>query len=421
MRRTPQEIDKMRRAGKVVAEMLETTRNAIKPGVTTRDLDFVAREVLERRGARSNFLGYHGFPAVICTSPNNMIVHGIPGEYTLEEGDIISIDCGAIIEGYHGDAAYTAPVGEISKEAERLLEVTERSLWAGIDQLRDGNRLHDVGRAVQNVAEAAGYSVVRKYVGHAIGTAMHEEPQVPNYWPGTAGPRLKVGNVFAIEPMVNVGSIRHDRARRRLECRHSGRGPVRTLRAHDRGDRGRPRGADAGLSGYDVPASGRVAGGYAFVCRDPGRAWHLCDDPSQTDLLSGACRVGVEQVVGGSPAQTQRGRDRAGRNGCRAAPERDVPRRARERAQGARAQLGQDEDAPHPDPAGGPCPGRDNAVRPCERAHHISVQVTRRRAGRRGQALQDFAGTVYRRWAGAGRQRPSSGNGPATPVPSSGA
>ena len=181
------------------------TRAAIKPGVTTRDLDLVAREVLERRGARSNFLSYHGFPAVICTSPNNMIVHGIPGDYVLEDGDIISIDCGAIIEGYHGDAAYTAAVGEISAEAKRLLEVTERSLWAGIDQLRDGNRLHDVGRAVQNVAEAAGYSVVRKYVGHAIGTAMHEEPQVPNYWPGTPGPRLKVGNVFAIEPMVNVG------------------------------------------------------------------------------------------------------------------------------------------------------------------------------------------------------------------------
>ena len=195
----------MRRAGKVVAEMLAETRAAIKPGVTTMDIDLVARAVLERRGARSNFLGYHGFPAVICTSPNNMIVHGIPGDYVLEDGDIISIDCGAIIEGYHGDAAYTAPVGEITPAARRLLEVTERSLWAGIDKLHDGNRLHDVGRAVQEVAEAAGYSVVRKYVGHAIGTQMHEEPQVPNYWPGSPGPRIKVGNVFAIEPMVNIG------------------------------------------------------------------------------------------------------------------------------------------------------------------------------------------------------------------------
>jgi methionyl aminopeptidase len=134
-----------------------------------------------------------------------MIVHGIPGDYVLTEGDIISVDCGAIVEGYHGDAAYTAPVGEISPATRRLLEVTEASLWSGIEQLYDGNRLNEVGRAVQQVAEAAGYSVVRNYVGHAIGTKMHEEPQVPNYWPGTPGPRIKVGNVFAIEPMVNAG------------------------------------------------------------------------------------------------------------------------------------------------------------------------------------------------------------------------
>ena len=196
----------MRRAGKVVAEMHEKTRAAIRPGITTRELDLVAREVLERRGARSNFLGYHGFPAVICTSPNAMVVHGIPGDYTLEEGDIISIDCGAIIEGYHGDAAYTAPVGTVSKEAARLIEITERSLWAGIDQLVAGNRLHEVGRAVEEVAIAAGYGVVKEYVGHAIGTAMHEQPQVPNYWPGNPGPKLKVGMVFAVEPMINLGT-----------------------------------------------------------------------------------------------------------------------------------------------------------------------------------------------------------------------
>jgi methionyl aminopeptidase len=196
----------MRKAGRVVAEMHEATRAAIRPGVTTRQLNEVAADVLAKRGARSNFLNYHGFPAVICTSPNDMIVHGIPGDYVLEEGDIISIDCGAIIEGYHGDAAYTAAVGTISAEARRLIEVTERSMWAGIDQLRVGNRLHEVGRAVQEVAEAAGYSVVREYVGHAIGTEMHESPQVPNYWPGTPGPTLKEGMVFAIEPMVNVGS-----------------------------------------------------------------------------------------------------------------------------------------------------------------------------------------------------------------------
>jgi methionyl aminopeptidase len=196
----------MRKAGKVVAEMHEATRAAIAPGVTTMQLNEVAAEVLAKRGARSNFLNYHGFPAVICTSPNDMIVHGIPGEYVLVEGDIISIDCGAIIEGYHGDAAYTAGVGEISAESQRLIDVTERSMWAGIDQLVSGNRLHEVGRAVQKVAEAAGFSVVREYVGHAIGTEMHESPQVPNYWPGSPGPTLKEGMVFAIEPMVNVGS-----------------------------------------------------------------------------------------------------------------------------------------------------------------------------------------------------------------------
>jgi len=206
LRKTPAQIAVMRRAGRVVAEMHEVCIRAAKPGATTGDLDAAAREVLDRRGARSNFLGYHGFPAVICTSPNSMIVHGIPGAYVLQDGDILSIDCGAIIEGYHGDAAFTMGIGTISKEAQKLLEVTERSLWSGIEQLVKGNALHEVGRAVQNVAEAAGFSVVREYVGHAIGTAMHEQPQVPNYWPGNKGPTLKTGNVFAIEPMVNVGS-----------------------------------------------------------------------------------------------------------------------------------------------------------------------------------------------------------------------
>jgi methionyl aminopeptidase len=206
VRRSAAELDKMRKAGKVVAEMHEATRAAIRPGVSTLELNEVAAEVLAKRGARSNFLNYNGFPAVICTSPNDMIVHGIPGDYRLKEGDIISVDCGAIVEGYHGDAAYTAGVGEISKAARKLIEVTEQSLWAGIDQLVIGNRLHEVGRAVQRVAEAAGYSVVREYVGHAIGTEMHESPQVPNYWPGSPGPTLKEGMVYAIEPMVNVGT-----------------------------------------------------------------------------------------------------------------------------------------------------------------------------------------------------------------------
>ena len=206
MRRNADELNKMRKAGKVVAEMHEVTRAALRPGITTMDLNNLAAEVIAKRGARSNFLGYHGFPAVICTSPNDMIVHGIPGDYVLEEGDIISIDCGAIVEGYHGDAAYTAGVGQISKVAQKLIEVTERSMYAGIDQLTIGNRLHEVGRAVQQVAEAAGFSVVREYVGHAIGTAMHESPQVPNYWPGSPGPVLKEGMVFAVEPMINLGT-----------------------------------------------------------------------------------------------------------------------------------------------------------------------------------------------------------------------
>jgi methionyl aminopeptidase len=207
MRRNADELAKMRRAGRVVAEIHEATRAAIRPGISTADIDQVARDVLDRRSAGSNFLNYHGFPAVVCTSPNSMIVHGIPSPTViLDEGDIISVDCGAIIEGYHGDAAYTMGVGEVSAEAARLMEVTERSLMAGIDQLRPGNRLHEVGRAVQEVAEAAGFSVVREYVGHAIGTAMHEEPQVPNYWPGSPGPTLKSGMVFAVEPMINAGT-----------------------------------------------------------------------------------------------------------------------------------------------------------------------------------------------------------------------
>jgi methionyl aminopeptidase len=206
MRRRPDEIAKMRRAGRVVAEMLEVTAAAARPGVTTADLDKVARGVLERRGARSNFLGYHGFPAVICTSPNNVVVHGIPGGYVLKEGDIVGLDCGAVVEGYHGDAAVTVAVGEVPAPTEKLLRVTEEALAAGIGQLYEGNRLHDVGYAIQTVAEGAGFSVVRGYVGHAIGTKMHEDPPVPNFWPGSPGPKLRTGMVFAVEPMVNMGA-----------------------------------------------------------------------------------------------------------------------------------------------------------------------------------------------------------------------
>jgi methionyl aminopeptidase len=206
VQRTPAEIAVMRRAGRVVAEMHERIRAAVRPGVSTLELDAIGRDVIERRGATSNFLGYHGFPAVICASPNNMIVHGIPDDHRLRDGDIISIDCGAIIDGWHGDAAFTMGVGDITPEAERLIAVTEASLHAGIAEMVAGRHIGDIGHAVQQVAEAAGFSVVREYVGHAIGQAMHEQPEVPNYGQPGKGPKLRVGNVYAVEPMVNAGS-----------------------------------------------------------------------------------------------------------------------------------------------------------------------------------------------------------------------
>jgi methionyl aminopeptidase len=206
-RKNPEQIALMRRAGRVVAEMHEVCTRAAKPGATTLDVDAAAREVLQRRGARSNFLGYNGFPAVVCTSPNDVIVHGIPSaDVVLEAGDILSIDCGAIIEGWHADAAVTVPVGEIDDESQRLIEVTRRSLEAAIDQVVEGHRLGDVGAAVEGIAEQAGFTVVREYVGHGIGTAMHEDPQVPNYGPAGRGLKLKEGHVLAIEPMVNAGT-----------------------------------------------------------------------------------------------------------------------------------------------------------------------------------------------------------------------
>ena len=205
-RKSPEQIALMSRAGKVVAEMHEECIRAAKPGATTLDVDAVAREVLERRNARSNFLGYHGFPAVVCTSPNEVIVHGIPSaDVIIEEGDILSIDCGAIIEGWHADAAVTVPIGEVDDESKRLIEVTRASLEAAIEQVVEGKRLGDIGAAVEGLAEAAGFTVVREYVGHGIGTAMHEEPQVPNYGPAGRGLKLKEGHVLAIEPMVNSG------------------------------------------------------------------------------------------------------------------------------------------------------------------------------------------------------------------------
>jgi methionyl aminopeptidase len=195
----------MRKAGRVVAEMHECIRRAVRAGITTAQLDRVGREVLERRGARSNFLGYHGFPAVICASPNDVIVHGIPGPRVLQEGDIVSIDCGAIVDGWHGDAAFTMGVGAIDDVSARLIEVTDASLAAGIAAMQPGGRLSDIGAAVQAVAEAAGFSVVREYTGHGIGMAMHEAPDVPNWGRPGKGRRLGPGQTYAVEPMVCAG------------------------------------------------------------------------------------------------------------------------------------------------------------------------------------------------------------------------
>jgi methionyl aminopeptidase len=207
MKRSSSDLAKMRKAGRVVAEMHESVRAAVRPGITTKELDQVARDVLERRGARSNFLGYGHppFTGVICASPNDVIVHGVPGPTVLHEGDIISIDCGAIVEGWHGDAAFTMGVGQIDPEAARLIEVTHASLDAAIAVMVPGGRLSDIGAAVQGVAEAAGYSVVREYTGHGIGMAMHEEPDVPNYGRPGKGRKLGPGQTYAVEPMVCAG------------------------------------------------------------------------------------------------------------------------------------------------------------------------------------------------------------------------
>jgi len=198
----------MRRAGRVVAEMHEAIRAAIAPGATTAHLDRVARDVLARREATSNFLGYHGYPAVICASVNDVVVHGIPDDRALAEGDILSIDCGAVVDGWHGDAAFTVAVGEPSPTVRRLLVAGEAALGAGIAALHDGGHLGDVGHAVQSVAEAGGFSVVRDFVGHAIGRAMHEDPEVPNVGSPGTGRRVRAGHVFALEPMLTTGG--HD-------------------------------------------------------------------------------------------------------------------------------------------------------------------------------------------------------------------
>lgn len=204
--KSEREIGYMREAGRVVAETHREVAKAVAADVTTKELDQVAENYLVRRGAIASFKGYGGFPASICASVNEEVVHGIPGLRKLKNGDIISIDIGAIVNGFHGDAAVTLPVGEIDAEAKRLLEVTEQSLMRGIKQAVVGNRLSDISHEVQTYAESQGFSVVRDYVGHGIGRNMHEPPQVPNYGIPGRGPRLKEGLTLAIEPMVNVGT-----------------------------------------------------------------------------------------------------------------------------------------------------------------------------------------------------------------------
>jgi len=199
------EIDAIRAAAQIVGRTLRVLAGEVRPGVSTRELDRLAETYIRDHGAEPAFKGYRGFPATICPSVNDQVVHAIPGDYRLQEGDIISIDVGVRKDGYYGDAARTFPVGDISDEARQLLEVTEAALLAGIEHARAGNRLGEIGQAVQSRAEEHGFSVVRSLVGHGIGREMHEEPQVPNYGPATRGPRLLAGQVLAIEPMVNVG------------------------------------------------------------------------------------------------------------------------------------------------------------------------------------------------------------------------
>jgi methionyl aminopeptidase len=205
--KSPAEIEKMRRSGHVVSQILDHVRSLVVPGATTMDLECAAEQKMKDLGVKPAFKGYYDYPCVLCTSINEEIVHGIPSEKrVLKAGDIVSVDCGVVLDGYYGDAAITVPVGEeITPELRKLLKVTEDSLYRGIEKVRIGNSVGDVGAAVQSFVEAAGFSVVRDFVGHGIGTKLHEEPQVPNFGTPGHGARLREGMVLAIEPMVNFG------------------------------------------------------------------------------------------------------------------------------------------------------------------------------------------------------------------------
>jgi len=211
VRKSAAEIETMREAGRVSARALRVVGDAVVPGVTTAELDEIAETVIREAGGVPAFKGYHGFPKTLCTSVNSQVVHGIPSALVrLIVGDVLSVDVGAIVDGYYGDNARTFAVGSVSEEAQRLLATTEASLAAGIAECRVGNHLFDIGAAIQGVAEAAGFGVVREYVGHGIGRNMHEDPNVPNYGQRGKGPRLERGMVLAIEPMVNAGTAAVD-------------------------------------------------------------------------------------------------------------------------------------------------------------------------------------------------------------------
>ena len=206
--KSPQELANMRQAGRVVASVISLLEKSVAPGMKTRELDALAAGEIKRMGAKPAFLGYRGFPATICVSLNEEIVHGIPGDRVIQEGDLVKMDIGAIVDGLYGDAAVTVGVGNISPEAQALVDVTREALATAVRSVRDGARLGDVGAAIQEFVESRGYSVVREYVGHGIGRALHEDPQIPNYGTPGRGLPLKAGMAIAIEPMVNVGTWR---------------------------------------------------------------------------------------------------------------------------------------------------------------------------------------------------------------------
>ena len=202
------EIDLMRAAGKIVAETLLLVEEKVRPGITTAELDKIAEEFITKHGAKPSFKGLYGFPASLCISVNEQVVHGIPGGYVLKDGDIISVDCGAELNGFHGDAARTFAVGNVSEEAKKLIKVTEESFFKGIEHAKVNNRLTDISHEIQNYVESNGFSVVRDFVGHGIGRVVHEDPDVPNFGRPGRGPKLVAGMTLAIEPMVNIGTYK---------------------------------------------------------------------------------------------------------------------------------------------------------------------------------------------------------------------